>query len=64
MSRRPANITQADIARTCRALQACGYTIARVVTRADGVAFETDDGKQHNVVATPPADAPKREVVL
>lgn len=64
MGRKPANITQADIARTCRALQACGYTIARVITRADGVAFETDDGKEHTVVAAQLTDAPKREVVL
>lgn len=64
MSRRPANITQADIARTCRALKACGLTIARVITRSDGVAFETDDGRQHAVIAAPLADAPKREIVL
>lgn len=64
MAKRPVNITQADIARTCRALKACGVPIARVVTRADGVSFETDDGKQHPVVGAQAPDAPKREIVL
>lgn len=64
MRRRPTNITQADIARTCRALKACGVPIARVVTRADGVCFETDDGKRHPVVGPQTPDAPKREIVL
>lgn len=63
MGRRPANITEADISRTCRALQKCGITIARVMTGKDGVVFETGDGKQHAVDAIVPASA-KREIVL
>lgn len=42
MSRRPATVTQADVARTIRAAQAAGIKIVRIVTRADGVAIETE----------------------
>jgi hypothetical protein len=41
MPRRPASVTQADIARMIRAAQQCGLTITRLVVRSDGVAVET-----------------------
>ena len=41
MPRRPANITQADIARAIRAVQNAGLHVVRVVVRADGIAVET-----------------------
>lgn len=41
MPRRPATITQADVARAIRAVQAAGLPIVRVVVRGDGVAVET-----------------------
>ena len=61
MSRRPALVTQADLARALRAFEACGVK-ARVVFRSDGTAVvePVDDA---------PATAPgivehKREIVL
>jgi hypothetical protein len=41
MPRRAATITQADVARTIRAVMAAHLTIIRVVTRPDGVSIET-----------------------
>ena len=41
MPRRPATVTQADVARTIRAVMAAHLTIVRVVTRPDGVSIET-----------------------
>jgi hypothetical protein len=41
MPRRPAIVTQADVARSIRAVMAAGLTIIRVVTRPDGVSIET-----------------------
>lgn len=41
MPRRPATVTQADIVRTIRAVQAAGLPVLRVVVRGDGVAVET-----------------------
>ena len=41
MPHRPANITQADIARAIRAVQNAGLPVLRVVVRADGIAVET-----------------------
>lgn len=43
MSRRPANVTQADVARMIRAAQATGVRIVRIVASKDGVAIETED---------------------
>lgn len=42
MSGRPANVTQAEIARAIRAAQAAGLTVVRIVARPDGVAVETN----------------------
>ncbi|KQP35969.1 hypothetical protein [Methylobacterium sp. Leaf100] len=41
MPRRAAVVTQADIARAIRAVQAAGLPVMRVVVRSDGVAVET-----------------------
>jgi hypothetical protein len=62
MARRAANITQADIARTSRALIACGLKFTRVVTRSDGVVFELVDGSERPVIPAPQEDSP--EVIL
>ena len=43
MPRRGATVTQADIARTIRAMVAAGLKISRCVTRPDGVAIETTE---------------------
>lgn len=43
MSRRPATVTQADVARTLRAVRAAGLTVTRVITRPDGVEIQTAD---------------------
>lgn len=62
MSRKPANISQADIARTGRALIACGFKFARVVTRSDGVVFELEDGTERPVNSV--TQDHKSEVIL
>ncbi|TXN71722.1 hypothetical protein FV230_07315 [Methylobacterium sp. WL6] len=41
MPRRAAAVTQADIARVIRAVQASGLPVVRVVVRSDGVSVET-----------------------
>jgi hypothetical protein len=41
MPRRAATVTQADIARAIRAIQAAGLPVHRIVVRADGVSVET-----------------------
>jgi hypothetical protein len=43
MPRRGATVTQADVARTLRAVMAVHLTIVRVVTRPDGVSIETTE---------------------
>lgn len=61
MPRRPATVTQADVARAIRAAHAAGLKIVRIVARGDGVSIET------NEAPTPPEDKPvepKRLVVL
>jgi hypothetical protein len=54
MPRRAAIVTQADVARTIRAMAAAGLRVVRCVARADGVAIETADAAQ-------PSDAPATE---
>lgn len=53
MSGRAAIVTQADIARSIRAMIAEGLKIVRVVARADGVAIETADCPIDDVAAEP-----------
>jgi hypothetical protein len=65
MSRRPAAVTQADIARSLRAIIAQGLKVARVVTRADGVAIETVDcPSDEPPTAAPPISELKKPIVL
>ncbi|TXN24013.1 hypothetical protein [Methylobacterium sp. WL9] len=40
MPRRPANVTQADIARAIRAMKAAGFDVVHVVLRDGGVVVE------------------------
>ncbi len=61
MSRRPALVTQADVARTIRAVQAAGLTIVRVVTRPDGISIETAD---HPVPPIADCEEPRKRIVL
>jgi hypothetical protein len=56
MPRRPATVTQADVARSIRAVMAAGLTIIRVVTRPDGVSIETAGGEM-----SPSADLSENE---
>lgn len=44
MPRRPAQFTQADIARAIRAVKAAGLPVVRIVIRPDGIAVETERG--------------------
>lgn len=49
MPRRPASVTQADIARAIRALRAAGFPVVRVVMRDGGVIVEpaqTENGRR------------------
>lgn len=61
MPRRPATVTQADVARTIRAAVSAGLTVVRLVTRADGVSIETSAAP---VAADESAIEPERKVVL
>ena len=45
MARRSPTVTQADIARTIRAMLAAGLKVTRVVTRADAVEIETSESE-------------------
>lgn len=62
MPRRPAAITQADVARAIRAVQAAGLPVLRVVVRPDGVAVETTPGT--NADGNSPKLAGERKVVV
>lgn len=46
MPRRAAAVTQADIARAIRAVQAAGLPVMRIVVRSDGVSVETAPGAE------------------
>ncbi|MDR7037416.1 hypothetical protein J2X36_002163 [Methylobacterium sp. BE186] len=41
MPRRPATVTQADVARIIRAAKAAGLPVVRIVARPDGISVET-----------------------
>ena len=43
MPRRPAAVTQADIARVLRAVKAAGMAGVRVVVRSDGISIEPNE---------------------
>ena len=62
MPRRAASVTQADVARTIRAMLQAGLRVVRVVTRKDGVSVETDAGPEQTADA--PNIEPEREIVL
>lgn len=62
MPRRPATVTQADVARAIRAVIAAGLSVVRVVARADGVAIETAQDSAPD--AAPDEAAPGKSIVL
>jgi hypothetical protein len=41
MAGRSAKVTQAELERALRAARAAGYSVVRIVTRADGYSIET-----------------------
>lgn len=63
MPRRPAAITQADVARAIRAVQAAGLPVHRVVVRPDGVAVETVPGPEAEL-AQPKLVGERKVVIL
>ena len=66
MPRRTVIVTQAEAARTMRAMLQVGLKIARVVTRPDGVSIETTDATANNCgveISTAPAEG-KSSIVL
>jgi hypothetical protein len=56
MPRRAATVTQADIARAIRAIQAAGLPVMRVVVRPDGVAVETVQAPEQGTDGALPAN--------
>ncbi|ACL57488.1 hypothetical protein [Methylobacterium nodulans] len=67
MPRRPAAVTQADIARAIRAVRDAGLPVTRVVLRPDGIAVETTEGAiTTEPFALPPEEpeAERRDVIL
>lgn len=63
MSRRPATVTQADIARSLRAMKNAGLTVVRVIVRGDGALIETEAAPPIGDTETRPVE-PKKVVVL
>lgn len=63
MPRRPANVTQADVARVLRAVKASGVE-ATVEIRPDGTIAVTNSREQAKTVPSGTTVEPKREVVL
>jgi len=61
MPRRPATVTQADIARVIRAVLAAGLRVERVALRGDGVFVETPDTA---ISVEPETDQPKPKIIL
>lgn len=64
MPRRPAAITQADVARVIRAVQAVGLPVLRVVVRPDGVAVETVERPRDEAEPLPESLAEERPPVV
>jgi hypothetical protein len=65
MPHRPATVTQADVARTIRAVKATGEKIVRIVVRPDGVAIETvETAPPMPAEEQPPAAEPPKQIVL
>ncbi|GJD44827.1 hypothetical protein AFCDBAGC_2696 [Methylobacterium cerastii] len=65
MPRRAASVTQADIARAIRAMQAAGLPVLRVIVRADGIAVETvADSSEASVPETERVADRDRVVIL
>lgn len=60
MPRRPATITQADVARLIRAARAAGVSIARIVLLADRVEIVAGDASQPGAVTV----EREKEVIL
>jgi len=63
MPRRPAIVTQADVARSLRAVVAEGLTIIRVVIRPDGVSIETAEAAEVSSAAAS-SESEQKKVVL
>lgn len=63
MPRRPASVTQADIARIIRAAKDAGLPVVRIVARPDGVAVETLAGPSFSGSEEKSAE-PERVVIL
>jgi hypothetical protein len=59
MPRRPAHITQADIARAIRALRQCGIAKVRVVAKPDG-SVVIEEGGAADTSLTPKLEARAR----
>lgn len=64
MPRRAATVTQADIARVIRAVQAAGLPVHRIVVRPDGVAVETIPQLEPQSGADPGAEVANEERVV
>jgi hypothetical protein len=64
MPRRPATVTQADVARTIRAVMAAGLRISRVVTRPNGVSIETTSEADEMSPAAASSESEPKKVVL
>ncbi|TXM72710.1 hypothetical protein FV218_12640 [Methylobacterium sp. WL69] len=64
MPRRAAVVTQADIARAIRAVQAAGLPVMRVIVRSDGVAVETVRPPDQNADPQLPNEVANNERVV
>jgi hypothetical protein len=64
MPRRPNTVTQSEVTRNIRAVQAANLQVSRVVVRRDGVSIETtpepltDDGAGGDHLSSPDMAAP------
>lgn len=64
MPRRAAMVTQADVARVIRVMEAAGLSLHRVVVRPDGVAVETIPQPEPQSAADPGTDVANEERVV